>query len=167
MLHRNTSNFRAGLHPQFWAPGVEFFLCKVCSKACGRPNLSHFGLAGMQRMGHRTYSSIISGQFLRESPVQIIFGRAWQDHCLQTSGKFAYCRSWASFQVDGMMLCGLNLIPKSSLPIQSFHAHLSRRSTIISNVTSLWHAVADSNAWDVSTKQQDATGSKLYRLYIQ
>lgn len=60
------------------------------------------------------------------------------------------------------MLCGLNLIPKSSLPIQSFHAHLSRRSTIISNVTSLWHAVADSDAWDVSTKQQDATGSKLY-----
>ena len=60
------------------------------------------------------------------------------------------------------MLCGLNLIPKSSLPIQSFHAHLSRRSTIISNVTSLWHAVADSDAWDGSTKQQDATGSKLY-----
>lgn len=93
MLHRNTSNFRAGFHPQFWAPGVEFFLCKVCSKACGRPNLSHFVLAGMQRMGHRTYSSIISGQFLRELPVQIIFGRAWQDHCLQT---------WASLPIVGL-----------------------------------------------------------------
>ena len=169
MLHRKT-------HPtseQVSIPNSEplawsSFCARYARRPVADPIYPTSVLLGCNAWGIELILQLYQVSFLREiARTKSFFGRAWQDHCLQTSGKFAYCRSWASFQVDGMMLCGLNLIPKSSLPIQSFHAHLSRRSTIISNVTSLWHAVADSNAWDVSTKQQDATGSKLYRLYIQ
>ena len=57
---------RIQLQSRFWAPGVEFFWCKVYWKACDRPDLAHFVLAGMQRIGHRIYSSIVSGQFSME-----------------------------------------------------------------------------------------------------